>query len=132
MVAFLLKHRMLEQAREIGWDNCWLLIGTDAYLRQQLASPFLEAIVADTFLQAGGILEDRLPSVVVIDFALGRSASLEAAKFLRHSYPFAKRVAIAYEDEMTNSPPATDVFDNVLVRPVKVQEFMEAVMPTKR
>ena len=119
LVVFLLSRGMFTEAKQIGWDRSVLLVGCNAELAQTARNALYQTYESMSFLEAGSILEQQLPSVVIIDFANSRRDALIAGEVIRHRYTHAKRVALVYDDEASYTPNANDVYDVVIAQPAE-------------
>lgn len=127
LIPFLLCHDMATQARSIGWDKCRLAIMANGSLKPDVSELAGRWLFTSDLLEAGAVLERDIPSAVLVDFAIGRPAALAAGEYLKRKAPWAKRLAMVYEDEATLIGRVEDYYDVVLMHPVNGAMLLKAV-----
>lgn len=97
----------LEEARG---DDCILIVSPDPELSRQISEAIgdffcYRLILAGDLFAAGVLFTDRRPGLVLLDFALGRSAALHMAAAMLVAAPAVVLVALPNEDDPQASLP---------------------------
>ena len=128
LISFFLANGFLQQAKLLGHDPCYMMIGFEDIRSRIEQLGGASVIVGGDLFAMGMDLLDRLPQSVAVDFMLDRKLGLDIGWTLKRKRPQTKLIAVVGEDEASFVPNAHRMYDVVLTRPVIPEMILAAML----